>query len=151
MSTPQSLISFSAAVVAAAVLWPELLPMMPSPNARAWVSRRAAANELKKHFRELNAKRLNKLGGKRSNFYSCVAEAVQNPQAVAGFPRTHREWSVADDGQALHHVRHHQSELLGRRDASDAARYAVELRIQCGKISACRLGKHHLLAQVVFD
>jgi hypothetical protein len=25
------------------------------------------------------------------------------------------------------------------------------LRIQCGKISACRLGKHHLLAQVVFD
>jgi hypothetical protein len=45
---------------------------------------RAAANELRKHFRELNSKRPNKLGGKRSNFYSRVAESVQNPQAVAG-------------------------------------------------------------------
>jgi hypothetical protein len=45
---------------------------------------RAAANELRKHFRELNAKRPNKLGGKRSNFYSRVAESVQNPQTVAG-------------------------------------------------------------------
>lgn len=45
---------------------------------------RAAANELRKHFRELNAKRPNRLGGKRSNFYSRVAESVQHPQAVAG-------------------------------------------------------------------
>lgn len=43
---------------------------------------RAASNELRKFYRELNAKRPNKLGGKRSNFYSRVAEAVQ--QAVPG-------------------------------------------------------------------
>ena len=43
---------------------------------------RAAANELKKHFRKLNSERANKLGGKRSNFYSHVAASVQNPKTT---------------------------------------------------------------------
>lgn len=45
---------------------------------------RATANELKKHFRELNSKRPNKLGGKRSHFYNAVAASVQNPVSVSG-------------------------------------------------------------------
>jgi hypothetical protein len=45
---------------------------------------RACANELRRHFRTLNSQRANKLGGKRTNFYSRVAEAVQNPQPRAG-------------------------------------------------------------------
>lgn len=45
---------------------------------------RAAANELRRHFRDLNTQRPNRLGGKRSNFYSRVAETVQNPREVPG-------------------------------------------------------------------
>lgn len=40
---------------------------------------RGGANALRRHFRDLNAKRPNKLGGKRTNFYSRVAESVQSP------------------------------------------------------------------------
>ena len=40
---------------------------------------RAVANVLKKHFREKN-KTGNKLGGKRTNFWSRVAEAVNSPR-----------------------------------------------------------------------
>lgn len=45
---------------------------------------RAAANELKKHFRARNASSANKLGGKRTNFWSRVAESVQSPLARPG-------------------------------------------------------------------
>lgn len=45
---------------------------------------RAASEELRKFYRELNTKRPNKLGGKRSHFYSRVAEAVQQGQPYAG-------------------------------------------------------------------
>lgn len=44
---------------------------------------RAASNELKKHFRERN-KIGNKLGGKRTNFWSRVAESVQSPVPKPG-------------------------------------------------------------------
>ncbi len=45
---------------------------------------RAAANELRAHFRELNSKRPNKLGGPRSHFWNAVASSVQNPRTEAG-------------------------------------------------------------------
>lgn len=45
---------------------------------------RAAANELRRHFRALNGKRANRLGGPRSNFYSRVAETVNAPRVVPG-------------------------------------------------------------------
>jgi len=45
---------------------------------------RATANALRSHFRSLNASRPNKIGGKRTNFWSRVAESVQNPQTQAG-------------------------------------------------------------------
>lgn len=45
---------------------------------------RAAANELKAWFRELNAKRPNKLGGERSHFWNAVASSVQNPRTTPG-------------------------------------------------------------------
>jgi len=44
---------------------------------------RAAANELKKHFRKRN-QRGNKLGGKRTNFWSAVAQSVQSPRSQGG-------------------------------------------------------------------
>jgi hypothetical protein len=44
---------------------------------------RAAANSLRKHFRERN-KTPNKLGGSRTNFWSRVAESVQSPRAASG-------------------------------------------------------------------
>lgn len=45
---------------------------------------RAAANELKSYYRELNSKRPNKLGGQRSHFWNAVASSVNNPRAVGG-------------------------------------------------------------------
>lgn len=45
---------------------------------------RAASNELKKHFRERNANSANKLGGKRTNFWSRIAESVQSPVPSPG-------------------------------------------------------------------
>lgn len=44
---------------------------------------RALANTLKEHFRQRNAKP-NKLGGQRTNFWSGVAAAVQNPVVTDG-------------------------------------------------------------------
>ena len=44
---------------------------------------RAASNELKKHFRARNQTG-NKLGGKRTNFWSRVAQSVQSPVARPG-------------------------------------------------------------------
>lgn len=45
---------------------------------------RAASNELKKHFRERNANSANKLGGKRTNFWTAVGASVQSPLAKPG-------------------------------------------------------------------
>jgi hypothetical protein len=42
---------------------------------------RGLANVLKAHFRSRNADSPNKLGGKRTNFWSRVAQGVQNPVA----------------------------------------------------------------------
>ncbi len=61
-----------------------ILKSVQPGGALAKVLGRAGANELRRHFRELNGKRANRLGGARSNFYSRVAESVQNPQAEAG-------------------------------------------------------------------
>lgn len=44
---------------------------------------RATANELKKHFRARNSKQPNKLGGRRTNFWSRVAESVHAPKHSA--------------------------------------------------------------------
>ena len=44
---------------------------------------RAGANALKAHFR-LRNRTPNRLGGKRTNFWSRVAESVQNPRAGSG-------------------------------------------------------------------
>lgn len=44
---------------------------------------RAAANTLKTHFRARN-RDANKLGGRRTNFWSRVGESVQNPRARRG-------------------------------------------------------------------
>lgn len=44
---------------------------------------RAGANELRKHLRARNRKP-NKLGGRRTNFWSRVAESVQSPRSVPG-------------------------------------------------------------------
>lgn len=45
---------------------------------------RAAANELKKHFRARNATGANRLGGRRTNFWSAVAASVQSPRMLPG-------------------------------------------------------------------
>lgn len=44
---------------------------------------RAGANALKSHFRKRN-RTPNRLGGKRTHFWSRVAESVQNPRAGSG-------------------------------------------------------------------
>lgn len=44
---------------------------------------RATANELRKHFRARNAANPNKLGGRRTNFWSRVAESVHAPKHSA--------------------------------------------------------------------
>ena len=45
---------------------------------------RAASNELKSHFRALNSSQPNKLGGRRTNFWSRVAQSVQSPKTEPG-------------------------------------------------------------------
>lgn len=45
---------------------------------------RAGANELKKYFRARNAANPNKLGGRRTNFWSAVAASVQSPRMLPG-------------------------------------------------------------------
>ena len=61
---------------------PELQELMaklrPGTGLRK-VMGRALANSLKAHFRARNADSPNKLGGKRTNFWSRVAQGVQNP------------------------------------------------------------------------
>lgn len=56
----------------------KLLRQAASDGPLAKVIGRAGANELKKHFRARNTKP-NKLGGKRTNFWSAVASSVQSP------------------------------------------------------------------------
>lgn len=60
-----------------------LLKESESDSPLARVLGRAAANTLKKHFRERN-KTGNKLGGTRTNFWSRVAESVQAPKSSPG-------------------------------------------------------------------
>jgi hypothetical protein len=50
-----------------------------NPRAVMAAAGREGANQLKKHFREKNAKEPNKLGGKRENFWNKVGQSVQNP------------------------------------------------------------------------
>ena len=56
----------------------KLLRQAANDGPLAKVLGRAGANELKKHFRARNTKP-NKLGGKRTNFWSAVAASVQSP------------------------------------------------------------------------
>lgn len=68
-----------------------LLKESESDSPLSRVLGRAAANELKKHFRERN-KQGNKLGGKRTHFWSRVAQSVNSPASVPGkilIPITH--------------------------------------------------------------
>lgn len=68
-----------------------LLKESESDSPLARVLGRAAANTLKKHFRERN-KTGNKLGGTRTNFWSRVAESVNAPLSSSGkivIPITH--------------------------------------------------------------
>ena len=44
---------------------------------------RGVANRLRKHFTELDSKRANRLGGKRTHFYGEVRKSVQNPLVEA--------------------------------------------------------------------
>ncbi len=60
-----------------------ILKSVQPGGALAKVLGRTGANELRRHFRKLNAKRPNRLGGTRSNFYSRVAESVQAPVSDA--------------------------------------------------------------------
>lgn len=60
-----------------------LLKQAGSNGPLATVLGRAGANELKKHFRERN-KVGNKLGGKRTNFWSAVGMSVQAPRTLPG-------------------------------------------------------------------
>lgn len=57
----------------------KLMADMKPGGALQKVLGRGGANALRRHFRDLNAKRPNKLGGKRTNFYSRVAESVNAP------------------------------------------------------------------------
>lgn len=71
--------------VSSDTMTPHLRMLLRETSARGMagtVLGRAVANELKKHFRGKNTKP-NALGGSRTNFWSRVAEAVQNPK-VAG-------------------------------------------------------------------
>lgn len=55
------------------------------PGGALWkVLGRAAANELRSYYRELDAKRPNRPGGRRSHFRAAAASSVQNPVTVAG-------------------------------------------------------------------
>ena len=60
-----------------------LLRMAATNGRLATVIGRAGANVLKKHFRDRN-KTPNKLGGKRTNFWSRVAESVQSASSRPG-------------------------------------------------------------------
>jgi len=44
---------------------------------------RGVATRLRKHFSELDSKRANRLGGKRTHFYGEVRKSVQNPLVEA--------------------------------------------------------------------
>jgi hypothetical protein len=60
-----------------------LLRMAESNGPLANVLGRAGANELRRHFRGRNGAQANKLGGKRTNFWSAVASSVQAPRLGA--------------------------------------------------------------------
>lgn len=61
-----------------------LLKQAGSNGPLAKVLGRAGANELKKHFRARNAANPNKLGGKRTNFWTAVGASVQSPVTYPG-------------------------------------------------------------------
>lgn len=61
-----------------------LLKQAKTNGPLAKVLGRAAANELKKHFRARNASSPNKLGGKRTNFWTAVAASVNSPTSAPG-------------------------------------------------------------------
>jgi len=62
----------------------KLLKEAESNGPLARVLGRAGANSLRKHFRARNAANPNKLGGKRTNFWSRVAESVHSPVYLPG-------------------------------------------------------------------
>lgn len=69
----------------------KLLKQAGSNGPLAKVLGRAGANELKKHFRGRN-RTPNKLGGRRTNFWSAVAQSVNSPNLLPGritIPITH--------------------------------------------------------------
>jgi hypothetical protein len=61
-----------------------LLRQSATNSPLAKVLGRAGANELKKHFRARNSSSPNKLGGRRTNFWSAVAQSVQSPNILPG-------------------------------------------------------------------
>jgi hypothetical protein len=61
-----------------------LLRQAAADGPLARVLGRAGANELRKHFRARNAAQPNKLGGKRTNFWSAVAASVRSPRYAPG-------------------------------------------------------------------
>lgn len=61
-----------------------LLRQAQSNGPLAKVLGRSGANELKKHFRARNAANPNKLGGRRTNFWSAVAASVNSPNFLPG-------------------------------------------------------------------
>jgi hypothetical protein len=66
---------------------PELAGMMQKIKPGGGLARamgRGLANVLRSHFRLRNADSPNKLGGKRTNFWSRVAQGVQNPVVESG-------------------------------------------------------------------
>lgn len=56
-----------------------LLLQAKRPRALLAAAGRAVANRLRKHYRELNPKRANQLGGKRTNFWLQIMRSVQAP------------------------------------------------------------------------
>jgi hypothetical protein len=69
-----------------------LLRQAESNGPLAKVLGRAGANELKKYFRKRNSANPNKLGGRRTNFWSAVAASVNSPVSLPGrivIPITH--------------------------------------------------------------
>jgi hypothetical protein len=66
---------------------PHLRRLLKEADTNSPLSRvlgRAASNELKKHFRARNANSANKLGGKRTNFWTAVGASVQSPVPSPG-------------------------------------------------------------------
>ena len=70
----------------------KLLRQAGTSGPLAKVLGRAGANELKRHFRQRNADSPNRLGGRRTNFWSAVAASVNSPNFLPGrivIPITH--------------------------------------------------------------